>query len=48
MNERWNLDSLYHGFSDPNFTGDLQALKVACGRFDTFTKWTLLTPCARG
>ena len=38
MNERWNLDSLYHGFSDPNFTGDLQALKVACGRFDTFTK----------
>ena len=38
MNERWNLDSLYHGFSDPNFTGDLQELKVACGRFDTFTK----------
>ncbi|MFR8874564.1 MAG: hypothetical protein ACLVHV_14625 [Oscillospiraceae bacterium] len=38
MNERWNLDSLYHGFSDPDFAGDLQALKVACGRFDTFTK----------
>ena len=38
MNERWNLDSCTMGFSDPDFAGDLQALKVACGRFDTFTK----------
>lgn len=37
MNERWNLDPLYRGFTDPDFAGDLQALKVACGRFDTLT-----------
>ncbi|MBE6946276.1 MAG: M3 family oligoendopeptidase [Ruminococcaceae bacterium] len=38
MNECWNLDPLYRGFSDPNYAGDLQALKVACARFETFTK----------
>ena len=25
MNERWNLDPLYHGFDDPNFQNGLQA-----------------------
>lgn len=38
MNECWNLEPLYRGFDTPEFQGDLQALKVTCGRFDTFTK----------
>lgn len=38
MNERWNLEPLYRGLDDPEFTGDLQKLKVACARFDTFSK----------
>ncbi len=38
MNERWNLDPIYRGFNDPEFLGDLQALKVACARADSFTK----------
>ncbi len=38
MNECWNLDPLYRGFDDPAFTQDLQALKDACGQFDTLTK----------
>ncbi len=38
MNERWNLDPLYRGFDDPAFAQDLQALKDACGQFDTLTK----------
>lgn len=38
MNERWNLEPLYRGFQDSNFTGDLQAMKVAVARFDTYTK----------
>ena len=38
MNERWNLEPIYRGFTDAEYTGDLQALKVACGRFETFVK----------
>lgn len=38
MNERWNLEPLYRSFDAPEFKGDLQALKVVCGRFDTYTK----------
>ena len=37
MNERWNLDSLYRGFDDPQFTQDLQSLTQACTRFASLT-----------
>ena len=37
MNERWNLDPLYHGFDDPNFQNGLQALKAVRDKLDTLT-----------
>lgn len=38
MNERWNLDTLYRGFEDPQYTADLAALQQVCTDFDTMTQ----------
>lgn len=38
MNEFWNLDTLYHGFEDPQYAADLAALQEACAEFDTLTQ----------
>ena len=36
MNEQWNLDPIYKGFSDPEFSGDIQALERAAAGFNEF------------
>ena len=36
MNEVWNLDPIYKGFDDPNFEGDLNALRQEVESFSTF------------
>ncbi len=38
MNERWNLDPIYHGFDDPAFEADLAALKKAVAQFEVLAK----------
>ena len=36
MNEVWNLDPIYHGFDDPAFEADLQAMRQVLSRLDDF------------
>jgi len=36
MNERWNLDRIYHGFEDPAFEADLTALKAEAAEIEAF------------
>ena len=38
MNERWNLDPIYKGFSDPMFAGDCQRLEQKLAIFDAYSK----------
>ncbi len=38
MNEVWNLDKLYHGFDDPTFSADFEALKSLVSRFSAFAE----------
>ena len=41
MNEVWNLDPIYAGFSDPAFEADLAALKEAGAECAAFAASTL-------
>ena len=36
MNEVWNLDSIYHGFDDPTFASDLEALREIARQYSAF------------
>ncbi len=38
MNEVWNLDKLYHGFDDPAFSADFEALKSLVSGFSAFAE----------
>ena len=38
MNEVWNLDPIYHGFDDPAFERDMQALKASVSGLETFAR----------
>ena len=38
MNEVWNLDPIYHGFDDPAFERDMQALKAAISGLEAFSQ----------
>lgn len=38
MNEVWNLDNIYHGFEDPAFEADMQALQKLVADMDVFAQ----------
>ena len=38
MNEVWNLDPIYIGFEDPEFTADMTRLEQLQGEFAAFTQ----------
>lgn len=38
MNEVWNLDPIYKGFSDPAFEADMEALKIKAGEAAAFAQ----------
>ena len=37
-NGQWDLDRIYHGFDDPAFEEDVQALKTLAAEFETFAQ----------
>ncbi len=38
MNEVWNLDPIYHGFDDPAYAADMEALKALVAEFAAFAE----------
>lgn len=47
MYDRWNLDKMYHGFSDPNFAADMQRLQKTSGDFSELVATLELTSSVR-
>ncbi len=47
MYDRWNLDKMYHGFSDPSFASDMQKLQKTAEDFSALVATLELTASVR-